>query len=266
MDFPSQFRLPDEVAATMAAYARLTDAQLPGRIRGLYLTGSVAFDDYRPGQSDIDFVAVSDTPLNATELGLLRRIHAELPRARPGPKLDGVYLTWSALAAVPTGLSVPYCLRDRFEPHGDFAVNPVTWCTLHQHPLALRGPARPVVHHDDGMLRAWCRDRLQTYWGSWVRSARGYGVNRLFSLSRELTVWGVLGVARPHATIRTGKMISKTAAGTYALDTLPSLWSTIVRDAIAGRAGLNLSCYTSISGRRRDALAFMEYVIADALQ
>ena len=99
-----------------------------------------------------------------------------------------------------------------------------------------------------------------------MRSARGYGVPRLFSLSRELTVWGILGVARPHATIRTGDLISKTAAGAYALDVFPSRWSGIVREALAGRCGSGKSSYLNILARRRDTLAFMEYVISDALQ
>ena len=265
MDSPNQSRLPGEVSATMSAYARLVDDTLPGRIRGLYLAGSLALDDYRPGRSDIDFVAVSDTKLQLSELEMLRRVHAELRRTMPGPELDGVYLTWSDLAAAPVGLSAPYCLRGRFEPEGDFAINPVTWWTLHRHPLPLRGPARPVVHHDDRMLREWCRESLRSYWGSYVRIARGCGMYRLYSLSRELAVWGVLGVARPHATIKTGEMMSKTAAGAYALEAFPPRWSAIVREALAGRGGGG-SSYRNIFARRREALAFMEYVISDALR
>jgi hypothetical protein len=180
--------------------------------------------------------------------------------------LDGIYLTWPALAAPPVGLSVPYCLRGQFEASGDFAANPVTWCILHRHALALRGPAKPVVHHDDQMLREYCRESLRSYWGSYVRLARGWGMDRFYSLSREVTVWGILGVARPHATIRTGEMISKAAAGAYALDVFPSRWSAIVREAVAGRCGSDRSSYRNVFARRRDTLDFMEYVISDALQ
>jgi hypothetical protein len=267
MNSPKQFPLPAEVSAAMSAYARVVDDKLPERIRGLYLAGSVALDDYRPGRSDIDFVAICDTALQPSELEVLRRVHNELRRTMPrAPKLDGVYLTWADLAAAPVGLSAPYCLRGRFEPRGDFAINPVTWWTLHRHPLALRGPAKPVVHHDDQMLREWCRESLRSYWGGYVRSARRCGVDRLFSLSRELVVWGVVGVARPHATIRTGAMISKTAAGAYALNVFPSRWGPIVREALAGRCGSDRSSYRNIFARRRDLLAFMEYVISEGLQ
>ena len=266
MNSPIPFGLPAEVSALMSAYARLVDEKLPDRIRGLYLTGSLALDDYRPGRSDIDYVAVSDTPLHPPELAVLRQIHTELRRTMPRPELDGVYLTWPALAAAPAGSSAPYCLRGQFEAKGDFAVNPVTWSILNRHPLPLRGPPKPVVYHDDQLLREWCRESLRSYWGSWVRSARGYGVDRLFSLCRELTVWGILGVARPHATIRTGEMISKTAAGKYALDVFPSRWSAVIREALAGRCDTGKSSYRNIFARRRDALALMEYVISDALQ
>src|SRR5687768_14671478 len=108
MNSPNEFRLPGEVSATMSAYARLVDDQLPGRIRGLYLTGSLALDDYQAGRSDIDFVAVSDTALQGSELDVLRRVHTELRRilrrqTPPRPELDGVYLTWPALAVAPVG-------------------------------------------------------------------------------------------------------------------------------------------------------------------
>ncbi len=266
MNSVDQFGLPCEVSAAMSAYARLVDEKLPDRICGLYLVGSLALDDYRPGQSDIDFVAVSDTALKPSELGQLRRVHAELRATLRGPKLDGAYVTWPALRAEPDGSSVPYCLHGRFESDGGFAANPVTWCMLHRHPLPLRGPAKPVVRHDDQRLREWCRENLRSYWSSWVQSARRRVVNRLFSLTRQGVVWGVLGVTRLHATISTGDIISKTAAGAYALDMFPSRWSAIVRDALEARYGNDRSSYLNIFTRRRDALAFMEYVISDAVQ
>src|SRR5687768_12395164 len=108
MNSPNEFRLPDEVSTTMSAYVRLVDERLPGRIGGLYLSGSVALDDYRAGRSDIDFVAVSDTALEPSELEKLRQVHTALRRMLPAPKVDGVYLTWPDLAAAPIGLSAPY--------------------------------------------------------------------------------------------------------------------------------------------------------------
>lgn len=85
--------LPAEVARVISAHLRLTDESLPGQITGLYLVGSLALDDYQPGQSDIDFVAVTDTTLTPVQLARLGQLHNRLRRAMPEPKLDGVYVT-----------------------------------------------------------------------------------------------------------------------------------------------------------------------------
>jgi hypothetical protein len=257
--------LPGEVANVVSAYLRLMDEWLPGRITGLYLVGSVALDDYQPGQSDVDFVAVTDTPLTAPELGQLGPLHAGLRRAVRRPKLDGVYVTWPELRAEPVGLSAPHYLG-RFAPGGGFAANPVTWCTLHRHPVRVRGPAEPAVHHDDELLRAWCRENLRGYWAGWVRNARTRLMQRVYALSLEATVWGVLGVTRLHATIRTGDILSKSAAGTYALEVFPPLWSPTIREALGAREGQRTTGHRNVFARRTDALAFMECVILDALQ
>ncbi len=258
--------LPADVAATLSTYLRLADQKLPARITGLYLTGSIALNDYHPGQSDIDFVAVTDTTLLSEELGRLGRLHRELRRLAPRPKLDGVYVTWLELQTIPIGLSAPYCLDGRFAPCRGFAANPVTWCMLQRHAISLRGPARPLVRHDDALLRQWCRENLQSYWSEWVQRARTRFLRRLVTLSRRATVWGVLGVTRLHATIRTGEILSKSATGTYALEAFPSRWSRVIHDALRGRLGDSAASYRDIFARRRDTLAFMEYVIVDALR
>jgi hypothetical protein len=62
--------LVSEVAST---YLSAVDAALPGFVQGLYLTGSVALDDFYPAWSDIDFVAVSANSLAADALLLIHR-------------------------------------------------------------------------------------------------------------------------------------------------------------------------------------------------
>jgi hypothetical protein len=258
--------LPTDVEIVMCAYLRLIDEWLPARITGLYIVGSVALDDYQPGQSDIDFVAVTDNALRPSELEQLEQIHSKLRRTASRPKLDGVYVTWLELRVDPLGLSAPYCLDGRFASSGGFAANPVTWHMMHRHRIPVRGPAEPIVRHDVELLRKWCCENLQSYWAGWVHGARTRFVRRLFSLSREATVWGVLGVTRLHATIKTGDILSKSAAGTYALEVFPPQWSPIIQEALGGRLGHSVTCYRNAFARRRDALAFIEYVILDATQ
>jgi hypothetical protein len=80
MDSDTQCKLPLELATATSVYLRLLDERLPGRVTGLYLVGSVALDAYQPGQSDIDFVAVTDTPLSNAELYELGSLHVNLRR------------------------------------------------------------------------------------------------------------------------------------------------------------------------------------------
>ena len=54
--------------------ARLERA-VPGRIEGVYVVGSASMDAFRPGRSDVDFVAVVEGDFRATELLRLRAVH-----------------------------------------------------------------------------------------------------------------------------------------------------------------------------------------------
>ena len=110
----------------------------------------------------------------------------------------------------------------------------------------------------------WCRDNLQSYWAGWVHGARTRAIRRLLSLTRQAAAWGVLGVTRLHATIETGDILSKSAAGTYALETFPSRWSPIIQDALGAQLGHSETAYRNVLARRRDALTFMEYIILNA--
>jgi hypothetical protein len=68
-------------------------AAVPGLVTGLYVAGSLATGDYRPGVSDIDAVALVERPPSATERQQLGTIHQELARADPvGSLLHCVYV------------------------------------------------------------------------------------------------------------------------------------------------------------------------------
>lgn len=49
--------------------------------------------------------------------------------------------------------------------------------------------------------------------------------------------WGALGAPRLHRTIATGEVISKEAAGEYALDTFDREWHPTIRDGLAFQRG-----------------------------
>src|SRR5690349_8776807 len=96
--------VPPCVDKLVAAYLGLVDAELPGLVAGLYLTGSVALEDFRPDQSDVDFVAVTAAPIEPAALPALQRIHAQLTARIPRTLFEGIYLTWDDLRRDPAGV------------------------------------------------------------------------------------------------------------------------------------------------------------------
>jgi hypothetical protein len=82
-----------------------------------------------------------------------------------------------------------------------------------------------------------------------------------------LVSWGVLGVARLHYTVTTGRIVSKTGAGQYALEAFEGRWTRIVLEALRLRADPRLaSDYSELSERRAEVVEFVTSVIESALR
>jgi hypothetical protein len=275
----------------VARYLAMVDSELPGRIEGLYLEGSVALGDFHPHTSDIDFVAVTKGRLDPAEIATLERIHARLREQRRRPFFDGGYVTWEDLAGDPAQAGPgPHVHEGRLRAANRGGHSPVTWHTVARHGVPYRGPAPSEIdiRTDPAHLAAWTEGNLDAYWGrlldgvSRVRSPWG-----LAALTPYGVVWIVTGVSRLHYTLATGDITSKGGAGRHALATFPGRWHRIVREAlrirradqarsgVSGavgavlrenlvRQGENRSLYPTPLSRRRDVLAFGRMVIADA--
>ncbi len=256
--------VPADVALIVDRYLQLADQALPGTLEGLYLTGSVALADFQPGRSDIDFIAVAKALLSAKELDRLQDVHRDLATEHPKPWFSGIYVTWVDRQSNPVDLkSVPFHHESRFGRTGGFEANPSVWLTLRRYPLSFRGPARPDVWHDPAVLRQWNLDNLNSYWQGWTSRHRRLLGRGLYLLTDEALAWCVPGVSRLHYTITTGNITSKSGACQYALGTFPARWHPIIREALAIRNG-ERSRYRIPFARRRDALAFMQFVIDNA--
>ena len=266
-------RVDAAVESVVSAYLETVDAEAPGLMEGLYLTGSTALGDFRPHTSDIDFVAVTAAPLDATAIAALKRAHARL---RNRPYFDGLYVNWDQLAHDPalTG-QLPSSHEGRFQAcarRGD----PVTWHTVAYHGIACRGP-RPedlTIWAEPEGLAIRTLDNLESYWRPLLDAAARFPRRwSLISITPWGAVWIVLGISRLHYTLATGEICSKEAAGRYALQTFPERWHGVIKEALrirqADRARADfVSALADIGAaslsRRRDAVAFGYMVIADA--
>lgn len=188
-----------DVARTVDRFLGLMASEGGPKLRGLYLVGSVALGDFRPGRSNIDFVACLDGPLSGAETEALARVHAALARAG-GPHFDGFYLPIEALrhppepdAVVP--FSVDGQLRSGEPCHG---VNPATWRCLARSSRPILGatPAALNIADDDATLHAYGLAHLEAHWRPWLvhHETALAGKAPDDACDAGALEWGVLGV------------------------------------------------------------------------
>jgi aminoglycoside adenylyltransferase-like protein/nucleotidyltransferase-like protein len=279
------------VETVVHAYLQAIDAEAPGLVEGLYLTGSVALGEFRPHTSDIDFVAVTARRPDNAALAALRRAHSRLRKRWPKPCFDGLYVTWDELAhdSSLAGRG-PYSYEGRFRSRGGGPGDPVTWQTVARHGVRCRGP-KPTdlnIRIDADRLAQWTLHNFDAYWRQLLnRASRFPHPQSLIALTSWGAAWIVLGVSRLHYTLATGEICSKEAAGLYARQTFSERWYRVLDESLRIRradrarpdaasafselaADLRIrlagdrSLYRTPLDRRRDAVAFGEMVITDA--
>jgi hypothetical protein len=235
------------LTASVARYLRTADGLLPRRVTGLYLVGSGALGAFRPSRSDIDLLAVVDRDLTRREVRRLRLLHlaagsrAGLGALRSGqltfPGTCNVVFLRSDDLVRPVSEIVPIASHTglKFAVGRGFDVNPVMWKVLLERGVAVRGPAPVALGLDPQpeLLRSWNLDNLDSYWRPWANATLRRSSVRARWQPRWTTAWGVLGAPRLHRTVATGEVISKEAAGEYALDVFGGRWRPIVHEALA---------------------------------
>nr|BAO20199.1 putative nucleotidyltransferase [Sphaerisporangium sp. SANK 60911] len=259
--------LPPIVEEVTRHYLTVADEEVPGLVDGLYLIGSVALDDFRPGASDIDFVAVTKTPADAGAMAALRRLHRRVRAGHRRPGLDGIYVTWDDLAAdprtVPPG---PRVHGGRVGGPSMAGRHPVAWQEMAGYAHAFRGPERGefAVWTDAKALREFTLANLDGYWRRWHRR-HGSPLTPwgLAALGTWVPAWGVLGVSRLRYLLDTGQITSKEGAGVYARAHLDARWHPIIDECLRIRRDEPGPARLSAAQRRRDALSYVATMIAE---
>jgi hypothetical protein len=108
----------------------------------------------------------------------------------------------------------------------------VLWATLDRHGLTVRGPEAGSLGAGPGAdwLREWNQGNLTSYWRRWAANVRPRiaGLDPADPVPAFLVTWAALGPGRLHATITSGEIISKTAAG-YTAALLPQYAQLLAR-------------------------------------
>lgn len=253
--------LADAAARLAHAHLAAVDVAAPGLVAALWITGSAASDDFRPGRSDVDFVAATARPPTPADLAVLARVHAVPDR----PFFDGLYVPAAALADPPSAEEpVPHVVDGVFSTDRCGQCTPVGWLELREHGIAVRGPAPAelVAAPDPETLRGWLLGNLRGYWaaeaGAVERALADRPADR--PASADGVTWLVLGAPRLHATLATGAVIAKSDAGRYAARHFPA-WAELAGRCVAWRRGDDVS-FTTADGLA--AAALVRAVVADA--
>jgi hypothetical protein len=233
-------------------YLAVADRLLPGRITGFYVVGSAALGAWRPGRSDIDFVAVLAGEPTRGEARRLRALHVlgnadplgrAVLRARPAipATMNGVFVTAADLGKPVTAIR-PAAAHSgpSFTLGRGFDVNPVTWRLLQDGGIALRGPEPGDLPLDPEpeRLRDWTLGQLRGHWRTFAdRVLSPRPPRKRLVPPHGVALARLLGPPRLHRTVATGEIVSKEAAGEYALDVFAPRWHGLVRDALAHRRG-----------------------------
>jgi hypothetical protein len=230
--------LHPQLVDALTAYLDATDELAPGLVEGLYVVGSAALDDWHPGHSNVDIVAVTAEPATDDDALQIRAAHALLAETRPLPHVDGPYVAWGDLVVEPaTGLHRPWVHGGVFHHDSECPeINPITWYVLSRHALCLRGPAPGRMEVATGVEARvrFCIDNLRTYWAPLAgQIARSLGERHYTTADLE---WCVLGALRVHHTIFTGEVTSKRGAGLSAAPDAPTRFHDTIGEALAIRA------------------------------
>jgi hypothetical protein len=204
---------------------------------GLYLSGSLAFGDFDPTSSDVDFVVAISEPLDAMAVAALQRLHEAIGR-HDGEQGDGAYWLegyYAPLATLhrpdPTTTSQAYVAEGT-----RFGLRRLGWDWLldryvvREHGVVVDGPA-PATLIDPisrEQLSAGVRGALRDDWSGQVDGPD-------WMRSRQEQAFVVLTLCRALYVLDHGEFVSKPAAAEWAQRHLAREWAPLIQRALAWR-------------------------------
>lgn len=241
--------IPPLVAPELTTLASLFVAQcqekVPGLLARVFLTGSGVTPDWKEASSDVDLVFVVSHPLSAQDGAELKALHAATKGSNP---VDGLYLTAHQLEAGPDDIqSAPQSIDGEFElAAAGGQLNWVTWLELETGieaevsgtELLQWKPSTIEFENTAQKAMDYCAVNLRTYWLELAEQAVSALSGREHDepVSAEMVLWTTLGPPRLVSTLRTGKIISKSEAGRFAIESWPE-HTTLIYRTIDARAG-----------------------------
>jgi Nucleotidyltransferase domain len=192
------------VTGVPPAVAELADRLAAlGWVADLLVAGSLATGDYVPGVSDLDLVALTESPVGQARQEVLARLHRELDGGiAEGLDLGCMYVDAGRLADVRA--------RHPVWTHGLLVhrvLSGVTRAELVRHGFAVMGrpPSAVLPDMTDDDVRSAARAELCGYW-AWASR------RPLMWLNPVIADLGLTSMARGRYALETGHLLTKTQA------------------------------------------------------
>ncbi len=164
--------IPTLIQPLIDAYLNALEP-LRSHFYGIYISGSVAFGAFEELESDIDIVALTHGEWTTPELAQLNALHAHLIGTHQlAGRLEVLYIPSHYLGRCDREIApYPTIRHGEFSPAGHGDLNYITWWTLKNKGIRLRGPERSTLPFEvtwQDVLET-IRDNLDVFWVSKAR-------------------------------------------------------------------------------------------------
>jgi hypothetical protein len=221
----------DDVNQILGELRRGISAVLDDALAGIYLYGSLTYDGYTKGVSDIDLLAALHRDLRASEIAPLATMHAEIVARHSewDDRVEVIYISTDALRTYKTKrspiavVSPGEPLHFRKEQAGDDWL--MNWYLVLEHGQTIAGPPpsnfiEPAsIGEFLGAIRGHARD-----WEFWIDGLE----------TSKARAYAVLTMCRTLYSDRHGTHVSKQTAATWVANELPE-FRGLIDDALTLR-------------------------------
>ncbi len=232
-----QFSIPDigthAAKTALTAFLSAVDAAIGTQIRAVYLHGSAAVGDFRPGWSDLDLLILTDAPLSgetANALVSLRQSLAETDAENPFYRaIEGAILPLSAFINDTTAENIVYYGTSGQRITDRFSFNALSRAEWFAHGILLCGEE---LRGDVSLLPPY--ENLVDAVEQHLDTVYKYGTTPTASL---YSYGWICDIARGLYTLETGKILSKTEALRTALKNprIPVSLHGVLKETVAVR-------------------------------
>jgi hypothetical protein len=230
-------------------------AVLGDQLAAVLVYGSLALGGFNPLTSDVDFVVVTETALNESELAALAAMHHRLFRSglALADQIECSYIPRAGLRRYdPANAHFPRL--DRGEDRLSIQQHDTDWViqrySLREHGFAVLGPEpRALIDPiSPSELRQAVLDLLW-WWQLQLREPQRVA-------QPGYQVYSVLSMCRILYTLRQGGIVSKPAAARWALQALPARFHPLIARAAAWQGGA--------FDHLQETLALIRYTLEEA--